>query len=125
MPHDSERWIEYAREDVRMAQLAFREEIYNQVCFHAQQSVEKLLKSLIASNGDAPPRTHKIADLLSLVKGIDLAALTRDLLLLDRFYIPTRYPDTLPGLLKDGMPNRDDALEAMQTAISLQRIVDV
>jgi len=42
-----------------------------------------------------------------------LAALSLDLQFLDRFYIPTRYPDALPGSLAEGMPNEADALEAL------------
>jgi len=35
------------------------------------------------------------------------------LLLLDRYYIPTRYPDAVPGSLATGMPNQADAEEAL------------
>jgi HEPN domain-containing protein len=37
-------------------------------------------------------------------------------LLLDRFYIPTRYPDALPGSLEEGMPRKDEAQEALDLA---------
>ena len=40
----SERWLAFAREDLRMAELALSESIFNQVCFHAQQCVEKAIK---------------------------------------------------------------------------------
>jgi HEPN domain-containing protein len=40
----TERWLAFAREDLRMAELALAEDIYNQVCFHAQQCVEKAIK---------------------------------------------------------------------------------
>jgi HEPN domain-containing protein len=36
--------------------------------------------------------------------------------LLDRFYIPTRYPDALPGTLPEGMPAQKDAEEALNLA---------
>ena len=36
--------------------------------------------------------------------------------LLDRFYIPTRYPDVFPGMLADGLPGRQDAREALAVA---------
>lgn len=32
-----DRWISFARDDLRMAELALNEGIYNQVCFHAHQ----------------------------------------------------------------------------------------
>jgi HEPN domain-containing protein len=30
-----DRWLEFARQDLQMAELAFHEGIYNQVCFHS------------------------------------------------------------------------------------------
>ncbi len=39
-----ERWLIFAREDLRMAELALVEGIFNQVCFHAQQCVEKAIR---------------------------------------------------------------------------------
>jgi len=121
MPSDAERWFHFAGEDLRMAKLAFEEQIYNQVCFHIQQSAEKSLKGLLAHQGKTPPRTHLMSDLLQLIEPGLFKDVHIDILLLDRFYIPTRYPDALPGALPDGMPNKQDAEDAMQTA---QRIVE-
>lgn len=42
-----------------------------------------------------------------------------DLLNLDDFYIPTRYPDALPGMLPEGLPLRSDAEEAVRLARTL------
>jgi len=36
--------------------------------------------------------------------------------LLDRFYLPTRYPDALPGNFPEGLPTRTDAEEALAVA---------
>lgn len=112
-------WLRFAAEDLRMAELALQDEIYNQVCFHSQQCVEKALKGLIASQGKAPPRTHRMADLLPFLSPNPLGDLEEDILLLDRFYIPTRYPDALPGMLPDGLPGRPDAEEALAVAHSV------
>lgn len=35
---------------------------------------------------------------------------------LDDYYIPTRYPDALPGMLPDGLPVREDAETALRLA---------
>ena len=40
----------------------------------------------------------------------------KECLILDRFYIPTRYPDAIPGSLSEGLPNKEDASEALQVA---------
>jgi HEPN domain-containing protein len=37
-------WLEFAQQDLRMAQIAFSEQIYNQACFHCQQAAEKFLR---------------------------------------------------------------------------------
>ncbi len=65
----SDLWLTFAREDLRVAELALADGIFNQVCFHAQQ-----------------------------------------------FYIPTRYPDALPGTLPQGAPSQEDAQEALDLA---------
>ncbi|MBI4774969.1 MAG: HEPN domain-containing protein [Deltaproteobacteria bacterium] len=111
-----DRWLEFARQDLQMAELALKEGIYNQVCFHSQQCVEKCIKGLIANIGKTPPRTHSIVDLLGLLPTGYLSHLQDDLAQLDIFYIPTRYPDALPGSLTDGLPGEEDARDAIEAA---------
>ena len=47
-----------------------------------------------------------MADLLTLVPLDVVTDMAEEILLLDRFYIPTRHPDALPGSLEDGMPGQ-------------------
>jgi HEPN domain-containing protein len=54
-----------------------------------------------------------LGDLLGLLEPNPLAAIASEVQLLDRFYIPTRYPDALPGTLPEGLPGADDAEEAL------------
>ena len=64
-----------------------------------------------------------MADLLALLPPDLMGELNDALLLLDRFYIPTRYPDALPGMLPEGMPGRRDAEESFGLAQgALQRV---
>ena len=111
-----ERWLQFAREDLYMAELAIQAEIPNQVCFHAQQCVEKAVKGLLVNQGRPLPRTHRLGDLLPLLDPNPLVQLALDIQLLDRFYIPTRYPDVLPGMLPEGLPSETDAREALIVA---------
>jgi len=108
----------FAGEDLRMAELALEDSLYNQVCFHAHQAVEKSLKSLLSHAGDVPPRTHKLTDLLRLLEAQvpSLRAFAADLSSLEAYYIPTRYPDALPGSLDEGLPGRREAEEALDIA---------
>lgn len=116
MNENSQRWLAFAREDLQMAELALTAAIYNQVCFHAQQCVEKAVKALLAAREIQPPRTHRLGDLLPMLTPNPLEKRALDIQLMDRFYIPTRYPDALPGILPEGLPNEADAQEAIEIA---------
>jgi len=114
-------WLGFAREDLLVAQWALSAEIYNQACFHAQQCVEKVLKAWLRHLGTLPPRTHQLSLLLALLPDEVLSDLRVEITLLDRFYIPTRYPDALAGALPTGLPDGTDAKEALQVATSVIR----
>lgn len=47
----ADRWLEFAKQDLRIAELAMGEGLYNQVCFHSEQCVEKVLKGWLAEKG--------------------------------------------------------------------------
>lgn len=98
------------------------EEIFNQACFHSQQSAEKSVKGLISRQKNTPPRTHLMSDLLRQLNPDPFDAIRVEILLFDRFYIPTRYPDALPGSLAEGMPDKKDAEGAIITARQLLEI---
>jgi HEPN domain-containing protein len=105
-----------------MAELALEEEIFNQACFHSQQSAEKSVKGLLYHQLKTPPRTHLMSELFRLLNPNPFDAIRVEILLLDRFYIPTRYPDALPGSLAEGMPDKKDAEGAIITARQLLEI---
>ena len=116
---EARRWLEFAGEDLRMAELAVGADIFNQACFHAQQAVEKCLKASLILQGELVPRTHLIADLVQQqppAARTALDAFETTLLELDQFYIPTRYPDAVPGSLPEGLPQRQHAEKALEVA---------
>lgn len=119
MNESGDRWLHFSRQDLQMANLALREGIYNQACFHCQQCVEKCLKGILADQGKTPPRTHSIVDIVGLLPPGYLTDLREALSQLDIYYIPTRYPDALPGSLAEGLPSKEDATEAIETARAL------
>ena len=88
MSEIARHWLTFARQDLRMAELAMSEAIYNQACFHAQQCAEKSVKGYLEHLGQTPPRTHLMADLLFLMPVGLLDTLQDSLLALDRFYLP-------------------------------------
>ena len=48
-------WFLQAEDDLKMAKLAFANGFYSQTCYHASQSAEKALKSIIIDLGELPP----------------------------------------------------------------------
>lgn len=105
-----------AESDLRAAEVMLREEIFHMACFHAQQAVEKALKAVLRRHDQIVPKTHSLAKLLYDVHELGLSLSDDDILFLDQFYTPTRYPDTLPGGLPEGLPTASDATSAVTAA---------
>ena len=116
-------WMVFAKEDLSMARIALREGIVNQACFHAQQGVEKAFKAYLRFQRRSVPKTHSLTELLEICKVTDKSfeKFTGASLRLDRYYIPTRYPDALPGIAPEGMPTPEEAGEAVKI---LEEIAD-
>lgn len=77
------------------------------------------MKGAVAAAGALVPRTHMIADLIQAVPEkvqADLELVKQKLLMLDQLYIPTRYPDALPGFLQQRLPGKEHAEAALETA---------
>jgi HEPN domain-containing protein len=78
------------------------------VCFHIQQTAEKLLQALLEAHGIEYPITHDLRDLLDLA--------TARFLALAGFY------ETLP-LYSEFEPSREEAQAAMQVVEKLRAVV--
>lgn len=93
--------------------------IPRQACFHAQQAAEKALKGLLQARTGTYPKSHVLEELLLFHPQTreDLRNWRDACRELDAFYIPTRYPDALPGLLPSGDdPSEADGARAVQNA---------
>jgi HEPN domain-containing protein len=126
MNEESRQWLEHAQQDLRAAEVLLDAGIWNQVCFHAQQCVEKLFKAAIVAEGRLYPRSHNLIGLLNALDGVKfpaLAALTDQIRLLDRFYTSTRYPDLMPGAWPSGLPGGADAAAALALARQVTEII--
>ena len=112
------RWLYFATEDLRTAELTLRAGIYAQTCFHAQQCAEKALKALlIARTGQMPRRTHSIAELLHLLpETVRRSAPDELAAVLDTYYVITRSPDAIVGPLPKALPGQEDAQQALDLA---------
>jgi HEPN domain-containing protein len=118
-----EQWWKFATEDLHVAGILLNEDIYTQVCFHCQQCVEKVFKSVLVHLGIPVVRTHSIVTLSKLLPVDLISTIQGDVSIFDDFYIPVRYPDTLPGGLPDGPPGKQEAEEVLAQAIDIFQTV--
>ncbi len=116
MKEQSRKWLDFAGEDLKMAELAFKERIYNQVCFHSQQAAEKSLKALIEEKRKVP-KEHRLPKLFRICEelGYNLEKFQEDFEFLDKFYTSTRYP-FIVGILPEGFPTKVDAERSLKIA---------
>lgn len=117
--YEAERWLLTAEEDLRAAEALFQSEIYAQACFYTQQSGEKALKALWYLM-DIDPWGHSVQRLIiefpQRSEIADLEMWIEQGALLDKFYIPTRYPNGLPDLTPGQVYRQEDAKRGLEAA---------
>lgn len=98
---------------------------YHLACFLAQQAAEKALKGYLYAQGEEHVWGHSVADLVRQAAEHDarFAALISTGGGLDRHYIPTRYPNGLPGGIPAEAFDADDAEKALRQAQHVLRQV--
>ncbi|MDI7269281.1 MAG: HEPN domain-containing protein [Myxococcota bacterium] len=122
MPHnpsgEATRWLRQAERDLDDARYLLAGDRYGLACFVAQQAAEKALKAFLYAAGAEEVWGHSVADLCSEATALDAAfdALRPTLAPLDKFYVPTRYPDGLPGGIPAEAFSRADAEGALSMA---------
>lgn len=112
--YEAKRWYTTAEDDLDTAKILKKNGKYAHSCFHAQQSGEKAVKSIWYLI-DADPWGHSIKMLIDGLKDENgalyekMKKLERIGSVLDRFYIPTRYPNGLPDMTPDMAFSQQDA----------------
>jgi HEPN domain-containing protein len=120
------RWFRTAEDDLDSAKILKDNGKHAHSCFHSQQAAEKSLKA-VWYLVDEDPWGHSIKKLIEDLESVspdrynEFEPLTRRALILDRFYIPTRYPNGLPDITPDVAFTGEDAEECINHA---QKIVD-
>jgi HEPN domain-containing protein len=96
---EAERWLAQAENDLAFAELGAREGFAAQACFLCQQSADKALKALHYLGGERFVPGHSLVELIGplVPRHAELGALADACRELDQFYVPTRYPNGLPG----------------------------
>lgn len=96
-------WLYRAREDMAVMESLVNsgiESFTSTICFHAQQAVEKYLKSFLIYHDVDFPRTHDVDFLLMECQRIDRDRFKFDFKSLTEFGVSARYPDDfyVPGV---------------------------
>ena len=109
MPERSKDWLAQALRDLEKANMDLKWGYYEWACFTAQQSAEKAVKGLF-QHIHADAWGHSVSELLKELpdKLRPAEELIEDAIVLDRCYIPTRYPNGFDrGIPKDYFTKHD------------------
>jgi HEPN domain-containing protein len=118
---EGRRWLEQATVDLRWAEDLAKRGGYHLACFLAQQVAEKALKGLLYARGLEIVLGHSVERLCREAAEWepDIEAEGRRWAILDSYYVPTRYPNSVPG----NIPARVYTAEAAEAAVVLAREV--
>ena len=118
---EAQRWLDTAKGDLKTAVILKNNNRFAHSCYHSQQSGEKSLKAIWYFL-DADPWGHSIKKLLTDLEAVDshvysnLKHLEKSAIILDRFYITTRYPNGLPEITPEEAYLKEDAETCLQHA---------
>ena len=123
---EAQRWLQQAKHDFEVAQWSAKGGFWSHVCFMAQQAGEKALKAFLYAKGERNVVGHA---LLVLVRRCvrheasfeEMESLCRKL---DKFYVITRYPDGLPGLVPSEYFDEDEATQSLEAANFILQVVE-
>lgn len=112
---EAARWLAQARRDLDDARFAASGQRWNLACFLSQQAAEKALKAFLYAQGAEAVWGHSVGELCRDAAAHDprFAELGAETAALDQYYIPTRYPNGLPGGIPADVYTRVDADRAL------------
>ena len=98
-----EVWLKRARSSLELAKSSGNELVYYEdLCFQAQQAVEKGLKALLIYYGIEPEKTHNLYVLLhELEKQTVIDDEIKEILKLENYAVLTRYPGEYAEIEKE------------------------
>ncbi len=116
-------WIRQARRNLASALANCEKELYEETCFESHQAAEKAIKGLL-SHFHRERRGHSITFII-LDAGIDVPAEIKNCAsILDKHYIPSRYPD----VYDEGAPmdyyTKEDAEKCIRCAETILKWVE-
>ncbi len=120
------RWLLQARRDIDDAEYARAGNRFNLACFLSQQAAEKAIKSYLYAHGRTLVFGHSVASLCQDATALDanFEKLRQQAAPLDKYYIPTRYPNGLPGGIPSEAFDQADADRALELAQYVIRFIE-
>ena len=89
-------WLKRARSNLERAKMGKVAQgiLYEDLCFDAQQAVEKSLKAILVELNQSFPKTHSIGILLKLIEeaGVEIPKNINQAKLLTTYAVDARYP---------------------------------
>ena len=84
MKPETENWLKIANNELKTANVLFKEELYLKVIEHSHAALEKIIKGIITEQNQNPPKIHNLLKLssISLIKNVE-----------DDLYFSVRYPE--------------------------------
>ena len=117
------RWMESALRTLESARVDHVNGFYNWSCFKAHQATEKALKALLWALGK-PRVGHSLPVLLNELSQL-LGSIPEDVrelcIRLNKYYIPTRYPDVWSEGIPEEQYSERESMEAIDMA---KRIIE-
>ena len=94
MANDYKTWIDRAKSSLAISKIKSDENIlYEDLCFQAQQAVEKALKGLLIFYNVVPEKTHNLVSLIKeLSDKIKIPDEINETVILNDYAVQTRYP---------------------------------
>jgi HEPN domain-containing protein len=115
---EARRWLAQAENDLAFTEHSMRGGFHAQACFHSQQVAEKAVKAVLYLRGARIVIGHSVDGLLEALEaaGLPVKELRPLAAQLDLHYIPTRYPNGLPGNLPFEVYTARQASDALAAA---------
>ncbi|MHB9294292.1 hypothetical protein Holit_03418 [Hollandina sp. SP2] len=94
MANDYNAWMDRARSSLAISKTRYDKNVfYEDLCFQAQQAIEKALKALLIFYKVEPEKTHNLVALIKkLSKYITIPEEINETVILNDYAVQTRYP---------------------------------
>lgn len=127
--NEAERWFHQAFYDLKAARWNVEGGFFSTVCFLAQQSGEKALKALLYAKGGRRQAlfTHSLVEMVNAAQKLKVGGMDKLITparALDLHYIPSRYPNGLPGGYPHAFYDRQEAQMAIEAAEQILGVIE-